>query len=1239
MRSSFSKADLKKAEELIEKKKVRHILFSEGTYQVEVADAKKPKVSYWPFLQIDDEGNVIDAFCTCAAAEKEGSCEHLAAAYLQIIKKKEGPLHVRFRHSLWNVLCEQLSKKLGYDTHSITAYNQGGFQASSVTGKQLFYIKPLKPVAQHQLDELFTKRPLETEETSLKFSNLSEEEISLWRQGRPSHHLRYELSFWSDLAKWLMTLQEDGSRYKITFSMEDEKTQLPHWITIHFPELEVGFYLAEVSWQELIPSLQTVHSPLAVLSHPHGKEIKKISYKADEAKFIIQYVQQTEAKEALALEKAIVVDGWLYLPEKGFSPKEMDPIFQKEEIPQKQVGKFLDRYLSLVQKHLVNCKIHPGPVSVRYFFSFDSEGNLLIEPYVLKPHDLQLPTSFYFGKWVYVEKKGFFLLQDQIFNARQQIIPKDKVSEFINRHRVLLQAYEGFQTHVSGVESRLSYRMNHALEFYPHLEAMEGEEEILDLGEWIYVKGKGFYAKVIARPGLVVKPGLKVPISDISHFITQHREELELIPGFFSSQNPLEKAGLDLSFNESGQIKVSPKFSFARRYHPDQVRFFGDYTYVKGEGFFQIPTDLRLPDHYRKETVIDPESEPYFLGYELDLLYPFILSIDPKLVRPKSVLLRMNQVKREAESKMGEWVLDLSYESSMGNVPIHALWEGLNGNAHYLFTNAGLIFLKDARLNWLRRISKKQWIQKGKNVRLNTLDLLRLTALEEIQEPLGNSKSAQESRQILHDFQSFKAPQAINLEGLKSDLRPYQITGVGWLWFLYCYGLSGLLCDEMGLGKTHQAMALICAAKNASKEKQFKCLVVCPTSVVYHWEELCKRFLPHIRVHLFHGVMRKYEVVEKQDYDILLTTYGIIRSDIKLFSLLHFDLAVYDEIQIAKNIHSQTNKSLRLIQAYMRLGLTGTPIENQLLELKALFDVVLPTYLPNESLFKELFVYPIEKYQDQQKRELLARLIKPFVLKRRKKEVLTELPEKMEEIVYCDLSDEQKKLYHELVHAYKTPILEQLEDAGSPIPFIHIFALFSKLKQLCDHPSLITKDIQNYKKHHSGKWDLFIELLNETRDSGQKLVVFSQFLDMLSILESYLTERGIGYAIIKGATRDRKAEVHRFRDDPKCEVFLGSLQAAGVGIDLVAASVVIHYDRWWNPAKENQATDRVHRIGQNRGVQVFKLVTKETVEEHIHYLIEKKLTLMEGIIGFDEQDQIKGLTRVELVELIRLMAG
>jgi len=1222
---NFSRKDTADAKKLLEEKGVLSVLFSEGTYQIEVLESKKPKKTLWPFLQVSDTGEVIDAFCTCEAAERKGSCVHLVAAYLSIMNGE--PLHVRFRESLWHEIGLICLERHGDKPEALKKV-KGRLEGYSPEGKRVFSLSATKPKAEKKVKELLFDRPVETEETSLKFSNLPSEELALWRDGRPSEKFRFELSFWSDLAKWWFLMQKEGEAYQISFSEE----MPPELLTFSFPGLEVECLL---EWPRIIPSLKGVDSPLPVHTHPMG-ELENVVFLPEKGSFALEFAEEGGAPLPDVGEE---VGEWLLVPGKGFFPREVDPLLTQKVINPDQVSHFLERHLKLVQQLLKGVKIHPTPASLQYSLSFDAEHNLQIKAYLFEKGDLAKKGTYYYGKWVYLPEKGFFPLENQLFESAEVAIPKEEISDFIDRHRVWLQGFDGFQPHVSGVESHLGFAFDPKgdLAFFIRIEFTEEKENIIDLGDWIFAKGKGFYAKITSRPGAFVKAGTKVKAGEISNFIHEHRDELEPIPGFFSPTCPLEKSGLDIGFNEMGRIKVTPEFFFSEGTSADEVKIFGDYTFVEGAGFALIPHASRLPESYKKEKVVDSMAEPYFVSYELDLLYPHVLTIDPKLKKPEEISIRLHHLQRQPRAKTGQWVMQLMYETDVGEIAPNTLWEGIWKGASYLFTNGGLVFVRDKQFDWLRHKTKKQWLKNKTALRLTTLEFLRLSAFEEILEPEGTSIQDRRTRKLLADFLALKAPSEINLTGLKSDLRPYQKTGVEWLWFLYSYGVSGLLCDEMGLGKTHQAMALIAGIKNVSDKDRPKFLVVCPTSVIYHWEKLIHTFLPNVKPYIFHGVNRKLSLFTEGGYDLLLTSYGISRTENEDLSKIHFDLVVFDELQMAKNEKSLTYKALQKIKATMRLGLSGTPIENRLLELKALFDLVLPTYLPSQAAFREFFVGPIEKYHDVKKQKLLGRLIRPFLLRRKKSEVLTELPEKIEEISICDLSNEQKTLYKEIVRNYREPLLKELADKSSPPPVAHIFSMLSKLKQVCNHPALITKDIKNYKDHSSGKWDLFLELLNETRDSGQKLVVFSQFLGMLDIMGAHLKGQKIGFAEIRGATRDRKEQVERFATDPKCEVFLGSLQAAGVGIDLIAASVVIHYDRWWNPAKENQATDRVHRMGQKRGVQVFKLVAKNSIEEHIHLLIERKKKLASGVIGFDEQDQIKGFEREELVELLKLL--
>jgi len=435
-------------------------------------------------------------------------------------------------------------------------------------------------------------------------------------------------------------------------------------------------------------------------------------------------------------------------------------------------------------------------------------------------------------------------------------------------------------------------------------------------------------------------------------------------------------------------------------------------------------------------------------------------------------------------------------------------------------------------------------------------------------------------------------------------------------------------------------MALITSISNLHKKLaggiKFHYIIVCPTSVLYHWEEKLQQFLPGLRICSFYGVKRNLDAFQ-QDYDILLTSYGVMRNEIGTLSKMQFEVAIYDEIHIAKNQFSRIYSALSKIKSRMKIGLTGTPIENRLRELKSLFDIVLPSYMPGEQDYRDFFVKPIEKENDDCKKKLLARLIYPFILRRKKEDVLTELPEKTEEIAYCDLVPHQQKLYSEVLVERRNHLLNELQNEKNPIPYLHIFALLSSLKQICDHPAVYLKSPEDYLNFGSGKWELFIELLREARDSGQKVVIFSQYLAMIDIIELYLQAEKIGYASIRGATQDRKEQLQKFNNNPDYEVFVGSLHAAGLGIDLTAGSVVIHYDRWWNAARENQATDRVHRIGQRRGVQVFKLVTKGTFEEKINLMIDKKGKLMETVVGVDDHNTLKTFSRDELIRLLEFV--
>lgn len=1217
----FVQDNFRAAKTLLKAGAVKEPVFSRGTYQIEIQD--KTKKRFFPFLQMKDDGEVTDSFCSC---DQGGECVHLAAAYLRIFNGFDEPLHVRFRKSLWNRLFQMASKRHGYETSCLRQEKAGSYLCESKTKKRLFWIEAKSATAKKKLEAICAERVQETEETSLKFSNWPAEEIARYRAGKGSHALRFELSFWSDLAKWIMFLQDSGETYKIEYGGKP----LPQEITLKFPNLGVWFYISEVSWPWLIPALNTVKSQLSVFE-PEKGSIEKIDYDPERKCFLIQHKGMRASGESDFVGTPI--GDWLFVEEKGFYRRRSSSLFQSEMIPAEKIAETLSESYKELQPFLM---IHPDPVKARYKLHFDGSGNLHIEFYVLDPGDLRPEKSACFIPWAYVDGKGFYLVSDWLFEGKEKIISRSEVADFINRHRLWLQNFPGFQTHLGSLEAHLIYRLSAKgeLSFEAELNFPEGFEEAHHFDEWVYLPGQGFYMKRESASRLPLHPGLLVPPAEISAFIASHKEELEQVQGFFGSESPILRTGLKVSLNEEGLISLFPQREYAPGIDPASIRFFGDYLYIEGKGFSEIPAASRLPERYHEQVVIPPSQETSFLAYELDPLKPFILEIDPRLRKPAQLRLKIRRIAREKKRRSEEWLVDLIYESEIGTIDPISIWDAFQQHKRHLFSPSGLLVLKEPRFNWIRQLHKKRLDRKKGMIRLNTLEWIRLTVFEQLEAPAGDSPQAIETRNLLEELNRLETHRMLDISKLKATLRPYQEQGLQWLWFLYCHGLSGLLCDDMGLGKTHQAMALLAAVENEDTEKKNKYLVVCPTSVIYHWQELLKRFLPDCKVCTFYGLDRSLADFET-NYNLLLTSYGILRTGRESLRGVSFEVAIFDEIQIAKNYASQTHKALRAIQARMRLGLSGTPIENRLRELKSLIDIALPSYLPPDAIFRDLFINPIEKQNDEEKKALLSKLVKPFILRRKKSEVLTDLPEKIEEIAYCDLSGEQKVLYEEVTSMMRDTVYKELKDTTRPVAYMHVFAALMNLKQICDHPALYLGDVKRYQEHASGKWDLFVELLAEALGSGQKVVVFSQYLDMLSIIETYCRKKGIGFAWIKGSTRDRNEQLRKFREDPSCSVFVASLLAAGVGIDLTVASIVIHYDRWWNPAKENQATDRVHRIGQNRGVQVFKFVTKDTIEEHIHDLIEKKKGLLESIIG--AEDQITYLSREELLEVFDKM--
>lgn len=443
--------------------------------------------------------------------------------------------------------------------------------------------------------------------------------------------------------------------------------------------------------------------------------------------------------------------------------------------------------------------------------------------------------------------------------------------------------------------------------------------------------------------------------------------------------------------------------------------------------------------------------------------------------------------------------------------------------------------------------------------------------------------------------------------GFKGELRTYQREGVGWMTFLQNFGFGGCLADDMGLGKTVQLLAMIQDRWNQPGRQRLPSLIVVPKSLLFNWRQEAERFTPSLRVLEYTGLDRAELRESFARHDLILTTYGTLRRDIIQLREQQFDYIVLDEAQTIKNAASQVAKASRLLRANYRLALSGTPIENHLGDLWSIFEFLNPGMLGRSSLFK---VYAGET-QDPHSRDMLSKGLKPFILRRTKQQVANDLPEKIEQTIFCQMGKEQLRMYEEMREHYRTSLLGLVRDQGMAKSQMHVLEALLRLRQVACHPGLLDRE---KSKETSAKLEVLTTQLDEIIDEGHKALVFSQFTSLLDIVKQHLDERKVVYEYLDGQTRDRKKRVDRFQEDKACPVFLISLKAGGLGLNLTAAEYVFLLDPWWNPAVEAQAIDRAHRVGQTNRVFAYRLICKDTVEEKIAELQKQKRDLADAIL-------------------------
>lgn len=601
----------------------------------------------------------------------------------------------------------------------------------------------------------------------------------------------------------------------------------------------------------------------------------------------------------------------------------------------------------------------------------------------------------------------------------------------------------------------------------------------------------------------------------------------------------------------------------------------------------------------------------------------------------------------EPTKKIDQYQIHLEIKGSLKGIKLDQLWDCISAKKAFI------------ELATPKSTAKKK-TEKAKPAKILVLDLERLTGVVQLFDELGitllenstlerplwslanidkeqfeglpiafsiSDKLVEIRKQMLGEKELKNTPVP---KDIKADLRSYQEEGVHWLERIRSMYLGGVLADDMGLGKTVQA---IVALSQLMKQKLGCALIVCPTSLLYNWKEEFAKFNPKCKVTVIDGIPtnRKKTISQIDKYDAVITSYTLLQKDIESYKETLFSYVILDEAQHIKNRGTRNAKSVKMVRAHHKLILSGTPIENSLDELWSLFDFLMPGFLSSFDRFVEKYVR-VSGEEQTKNIEYLRKKISPFILRRMKEDVLKDLPPVSENIYHCQLSEVQKELYRSYAQSARDELVKLVERDGFDRVQIHVLATLTRLKQICCHPAIFAKE--KAEPGDSAKYDMLLELLQTLMEGGHKTVIFSQYTQMLKIMRADLEQKGIRFCYLDGSTKNRLDVVKQFNEDPSIYVFLVSLKAGGTGLNLVGADTVIHYDMWWNPAVESQATDRVHRMGQKKSVSAYKLITLNSIEEKIDEMQKRKKGLVKKVVSCDDE-AISKLTWEDVLELLK----
>ncbi|MDD2650789.1 MAG: DEAD/DEAH box helicase, partial [Candidatus Cloacimonetes bacterium] len=581
------------------------------------------------------------------------------------------------------------------------------------------------------------------------------------------------------------------------------------------------------------------------------------------------------------------------------------------------------------------------------------------------------------------------------------------------------------------------------------------------------------------------------------------------------------------------------------------------------------------------------------------------IEIEDELKNEFIYRITLNPIIKLKAGESIEWFsYELSYEFTDLSISQDELRKYFKSGEKFLKTKDGqLVFINNKEVfDEIEDIIKKSQKDKDQKYRAYLYKLpwiYQLTSINPAIKIYGDDY-LDEMYQNLLDRKLSKT-QEISLS-LRAIMRSYQKSGFAWIKMLEKYRLNGILADDMGLGKTLQAISII-----ASHPQSFKHLIICPKTLLYNWANEFDKFAPHISYLVYEGLKEeRHALLENMNVQVVLASYAIIQNDLTDLEKFKFHYVIIDEAQHIKNPTTLRAKAIKKLNSVHKLALTGTPLENNIVELWSIFDFLMPGYLPSLPKFRQIST----DHDASDENNPIQRYISPFILRRKKQDVLIELPDKQEQTVFCKMSEIQEQYYVNILNSVKQNLVNNDKDS---INYIHLLAALTRLRQICDHPYLIDRDVQ-LKPGMSGKVDLFEELAVDAFRSGKKFLIFSQYISMLEILRDVLGKNEIPFEYLDGSTQERQKVIDRFNNNDKIRAFLISLKTGGYGINLTAADTVFIIDPWWNPMVENQAIDRAYRIGQTKKVNVYKLITKGTVEEKIMLLQQNKKDLFDYLI-------------------------